>query len=266
MLKIDSNKAYFDILASIQSKKILTGTLSSVEIYREGEVNETIYCGVVFYNEFKIIIPAPEMNISRYDKKIIRSMIGAEVDYIVKKIDDKEKVGIGSRVEAMELRKNIELRKHKAGDIVQVRVTSMGKNNCRVDCYGLECKVPIDEIDYGYIDDINEHVKIGDKVMGVIKELDIEKNLVKISLKEAKDDPYENLIYSLNKGGEYLGIVTGIQEYGIFLSIRKGIHCLCPFPNWTNFSPYIGEKFVVKIKSINYEKKRVNANLMRHIN
>ena len=54
---------------------------------------------------------------------------------------------------------------------MQVRVTGIGKNNCIVDCYGLESSVPINEIDYGYIDDISKCVQIGDKALGIIKEI-----------------------------------------------------------------------------------------------
>lgn len=259
------DKTLYEITASRQSKKILTGILAAVESF-EVDNNEVMDCGVVFFNEFKIIIPAKDMNITRQDKKVIRSMLGAEVDYLVKEFDEINKVATASRTEAMELRKNIELRKHNIGDKVFVRITSVGRKSCVADCYGIECNVPISEIDYGYIDDISKHVKVGDKVPGIIKKIDIENNIVNISLKEAKNDPYDNLINSIKKGGEYVAEVTGIQPYGIFLTIREGMNCLCPFPNWSNFSPSMGEKFVVKIKSIKLKDRKINANLMRQIN
>lgn len=265
MTNFNYNKILHEIIASKQSHKILNGMLVAAESFKTND-NKRLDCGVVFYGEYKIIIPSTDMNISRNDKKVIRSMIGAEIDFIVKEFDEDNKIAVASRKEAMELRKSIELIKHKIGEKVQVRVTGIGKNNCIVDCYGLESSVPINEIDYGYIDDISKCVQIGDKPLGVIKEMDIENNIIKISLKEAKEDPYDFLIKSLNRGGEYLGIVTGIQDYGIFLTLRKGINCLCPFPNWTNFSPVIGGKFVVKIKKIDYEKRKINANLMRTVN
>lgn len=259
------NKTLYEIMASKQSKKILTGILSAVENFKVND-NECMDCGVVFFNEFKIVIPSKDMNITRPDKKVIRSMLGAEIDYLIKEIDEVNKIAIGSRVEAMELRKIIELKKRKVGDKVLVRVTSVGRKNCTVDCYGIECIVPIEEIDYGYIDDISKHVKVGDKTSGIIKNLDIENSTIIISLKDAKEDSYDNLINSIKKGGEYVAEITGIQPYGIFLTIRDGMNCLCPFPNWSNFSPSIGEKFVVKVKSIKLRDRKINANLMRQIN
>ncbi|MFL0251539.1 S1 RNA-binding domain-containing protein [Clostridium neuense] len=258
------DKTLYEITASKQSKKILTGVLAAVESFKVDN-SELMDCGVIFFNEFKIFIPIKDMNITRQDKKVIRSMLGAEVDYLIKEIDEINKVATASRSEAMELRKSIELKKHDIGDKVLVRITSVGRKNCIVDCYGIECSVPISEIDYGYIDDINKHVKVGDKVPGVIKKIDIQNNIISVSLKEAKDDPYDNLINSIKKGGEYVAKVTGIQPYGIFLTIREGMNCLCPFPNWSNFSPSIGERFVVKIKSIKSEDRKINANLMRQI-
>ncbi|MCR3761452.1 S1 RNA-binding domain-containing protein [Clostridium felsineum] len=264
-MKNELNNSEYDIIASRQSKKILTGTLAAIENVKI-ERDENVDCGVVFYDEFKIFIPINEMNISREDKRVIRSMIGAEIDFIVMNFQEENKIAIASRKEAMELRKNLELKKHKVGDKISVRVTSVGRNNCRVDCYGIEYRVPINEIDYGYIDKVDKYVQVGDVVQAIIKELDLEKNIVVVSIKEAKTDPYLSIAKTLNKGGEYLGVVTGIKDYGIFLTIRKGVNCLCPFPNWSNFSPAIGEKFVVRIKSINYDEKKINANLMRPIN
>lgn len=265
MRNFNSKKVIHEIMASKQSHKILTGTLAAVEDFKTKD-NKKIDCGVVFYREFKVIIPLMDMNISRNDKKIIRSMIGAEIDFIISDFEESSKIAVASRKKAMELRKNIELVNHKIGERVRVRVTGIGKKNCIVDCYGIESKVPINEIDYGYIDDVSKYVQIGDKVLGVIKEMDIENDIIKVSLKDAKEDPYDSLVKSLNKGGEYLGVVTGIQDYGIFLTLRKGINCLCPFPNWSNFSPNIGEKFVVKIKKIDCDKRKINANLMRTVN
>lgn len=261
----NNNSKIYDIMASRQSRKILTGTLAAVETFknRDGAEHD---CAIVFYDVFKVLIPLEHMNISRQDKRVVRSMIGAQIDFIVKEIDETHKIAAASRTEAMELRKSLELKKHKVGNKIQVRVTSIGRDNCRVDCYGLECKVPIDEIDYGYIEDIGKHVQIGDKVLAVIKELDLEKNIIKVSMKDAKEDPYEQLIGSLTKGGEYLGTVTGIQEYGVFFNIINGVSCLCPFPNWTNFSPSIGERYVVKIKAIDYKNRKIDGNIMRTIN
>ncbi|URZ05939.1 S1 RNA-binding domain-containing protein [Clostridium felsineum] len=264
MLNTNINSKAYDVMASRQSKKILTGTLSAVETFKNGDGKE-LDCAVIFYDVFKVLIPLKHMSISREDKKVVRSMIGAEIDFIVKEIDEKNKIAAASRTEAMELRKSLELKKHKVGNKISVRVTSVGRDNCRVDCYGLECKVPIEEIDYGYIDKVDKYVHVGDIVQAVIKELEIEKNIVVVSIKEARPDPYEQLIKSLTKGGEYLGVVTGIQEYGVFFNIRKGVDCLCPFPNWTNFAPTIGEKYVVRIKNIDYKERKIDANIMRSI-
>ncbi|KHD38161.1 30S ribosomal protein S1 [Clostridium acetobutylicum] len=264
-MKNELNSNEYNLMASRQSRKILTGTLAAMENVKIGQ-DENVDCGVVFYDEFKILIPIREMNVSREDKRVIRSMIGAEIDFIVMEFDEENRTAIASRKQAMELRKNLELKKHKVGEKIFVRVTSVGRNNCRVDCYGIEYRVPINEIDYGYIDKVDKYVQVGDVVPAIIKELDIDNNIVVVSIKEAKEDPYLGIVKSLNKGGEYLGVVTGIKEYGIFLTIRKGVNCLCPFPNWANFSPAVGEKFVVRIKSINYDEKKINANLMRPIN
>lgn len=249
-----------EIYASRQSGKILTGTLSAVEKYKLG--SKEMDCAIVFVDGVKVIIPFSEMGVKE-DWRLIRSMIGAEIDFIVKGIDTENKIAVASRKEAMEVRCKLELPKHKVGDIVLVRVVGVGRDQAYVDVYGVEVAVPKSEIDYGYVHDVADFLQIGDKVPAKITKLDLENMEVEVSIKDAKPDPFENIDNKYRIGGEYLAVVSGTPYYGVFVNLEQGVSALCPLPRWADFHPNIGDKVLVKIKSINKEKRRITATLVR---
>lgn len=254
-----------DIYASRQSRKILTGILSAVEKYKLNDKESD--CGVVFYgSDVKVIIPASEMGV-REDWQVIRSMIGSEIDFIVYGIDTEEGIAVASRKAAQELRRAMELPKHKAGDVVSVRVVGIGRNTVIADCYGLEVRIPRAEIDYGYVGNPGDYVQIGDRVRAVIKEIDLtgSEPKIKLSIKDAKPDPYQYVPNKYRIGGEYLATVTGVPAFGVFVNLEQGVSALCPNPAWTDDDIAVGDKVLVKIRDIDAGEKKIYASLIRMI-
>lgn len=255
------NEKWTDIYASRQSNKILTSILNAIEKVRiNGEIKE---CAVVFYNDVKVIIPFEEMGLPREDRTIVRSMVGAEIDFIVRGIDTEKEIAVASRKFAMELRKRLELPKHKVGDIIQVRVDAVGKNDVIVEAYGIETRIPKDEVDYGYIKSLNDYVQVGDKVQAKIMELDIEKSVIKLSIKETKDDPLKGIGTRYKTNGEYLATVTGMDYFGVYANLEQGVDVLCMLPNWSNFNVNKGDKVLVRILKVDKRAKKAIARLVR---
>ena len=263
---IDNEKLLRDIYASRQSGKILTGELSSVQNFVTNS-NKKIQCAVVFYGDIKVFIPISEMNVSREDIKVLKSMAGATIDFVIKELDVEKRQAAASRKIAMELRRKIELPKYKVGDIINVRVTGIGLNNAIVEAFGIETSIAKDDIDWGYINSVNDVLQIGDIKPALIKDLNIENEEIKVSLKEATEDPYLKNVSSLQKNELCLGIVTGVTDFGIFHEIKhkKGVTALCPHPNWKNFSPKNGDENLIKISRIDINNRKIDANLQRPV-
>ncbi|OPJ59780.1 hypothetical protein [Clostridium oryzae] len=254
-----------DIYASRQSNKILTAELSAVEKINVRVSEAPVECGVVFYGGIKVFIPVDEMNVSAKERFVIRSMIGAEIDFVVIGIDSENKIVVASRKTAMELRREVQLTKHKVGDRVLARITGVGKNNVIAEVYGIESRVEKEEVDYGYIYDLHEYMAVGDKVAAVIKKLDFSNYDISISFKECKQDPFDSITERYKVKGEYLGTISGIQSFGIFVKLEQGIYALCPHTNWSGFVPAIGDKVLIMLKRIDRENRKINASLIRRI-
>ena len=255
-------KTYNEIYASRQSGKILTEMLSAVEKYKLNDKEEE--CAILFVDNFKVIIPFPEMGV-REDWHLIRSMIGAEIDFIVKGIDTEGNIVVASRKEAMLLRRKLELPKYQAGDTINVRVVGVGRDQAYVDAYGVEVAIPKNEIDYGYVGNVEDYVQIGDRIESKILEIDHDTYEIKLSIKDAKPDPYATIDNKYRIQGEYLGTVTGIPHYGVFVNLEQGVSALCPLPRWADFNPNIGDKVLIKMKKINKDGRKISANLVRVI-
>lgn len=291
VLTTTKNQALMDIYASRTSGKVLTGILAAAEPVKliTKEKVETIECGVVFYNGIKVIIPIHEMNVSREDRRVIRSMIGSEIDFIVFQINTSSNpiLVAASRTMAMEVRRSKELVKYKAGDKIKVRVTAIGKDDIIVDAYGLETKIPKSEVNWGYIADLDEQVRIGEKVQALIKEIHVESSeendifnrelgkknndgkvnnsRIVLSIRETLPDPFKIGINEYKVGGEYLSTVTGIKDFGVFVQLRQGINALCPHTSWVGYTPVLGEKVLVLINKIDAKERKISAVIKRSI-
>jgi hypothetical protein len=88
---------------------------------------------------------------------------------------------------------------------------------------------------------------------------------VKLSLKEAKPDPFTYVPDKYGLNGEYLGTVTGLPPYGVFVALEQGVSALCPMPHWADFDLAVGDKVLIKIKRINTTDRKIKANLIRLI-
>lgn len=109
-VETDADKARNDLLDLLESQKtgrILSGTIQGIERPEPtGEARAVLYHG-----DFKVLIPAtqavepPDDFRGRLPEDVLHYMLtkrlGAEIDYIVKGIDPKAGVAVGSRLEAM---------------------------------------------------------------------------------------------------------------------------------------------------------------------
>ena len=101
-----------DLVESLKSKKILTGTIQGVERLAD---NPEMSYAVIYHGDFKVIIPVleaieepadyrgqPKGDVLHY---LLNKRLGAEVDYIVKGVDQEHNVVAASRLEAMALKR-----------------------------------------------------------------------------------------------------------------------------------------------------------------
>ena len=176
-----------DLVESLKSKKILTGTIQGVERLAD---NPEMSYAVIYHGDFKVIIPVleaieepadyrgqPKGDVLHY---LLNKRLGAEVDYIVKGVDQEHNVVAASRLEAMALkRREYYFRTDRDGNYqiyegirAEARVISVIRAGIFVDLFGAECYIPLRELSYQRWVDAAQHYQPGQRVLVRVLEVD----------------------------------------------------------------------------------------------
>jgi len=109
------------------------------------------------------------------------------------------------------------------GMTVSGEITSIRKFGAFVDIGGVEGLVPVSEISWGRVDDINSLLSVGQKVDVAIKKLDWENDKFSFSLKETLPDPWNNVVLKYPEGSSHKGKVARLAPFGAFVTLEPGI-------------------------------------------
>lgn len=261
--------AWQNIYTSNQKGKILKGIATAIEtekitvIENNKNIQKEIDSLIVNFKNIKVLIPAEEIRDKKVDKKVLRSMIGSELRFVIYQIDKLTNKAVASRKKAMEQIRRIQLKKYSKGDKIFARIISVFPKFIDIECLGVDIRLKAEDLEYGYISNLGGLYQIGDKLKVVIKDIDYEKNILKVSHKETKDDPYKIARINYVEGGEYLGIITGYSDNGVFVKLEQGIDTMATLPNWMEMPPSPGDKVVVRIKRIQPEKRKIYSSLLK---
>ena len=254
--------AWQNLYSSKENLKILSGTICAMEVEQDGK--KKVDCAIVYYEHIKVIIPIHEMAITQ-ERKYLRNMLGAKIDFIVLEIDELRECVVASRKKAMEIKRQIEFSKHYQGDKVEATVISVGIKHIKVNCLGIDINLRIDDLAYGYIQDVNEFYSVGDVIEVKILEIDKENYLLKISAKELLEDPYKNIRIYFTEGGEYVGKITGYAPNGVYIKLMQGVDAVAIIPIWMNKIPNLGDSVAIRIHEIVEKKRKIYCSLRRII-
>jgi len=262
-----------DLMESLKTKKVLTGTIQGVE---RSEENPDLSFAVIYHGEFKIIIPADQTVEPPSDFRnqvpgdvmhyLITKRLGAEVDFIIKGIDAKSGIAAASRLEAMSAkRREYYFGTDRDGNnllheeiIAEARVISVIRAGIFVDLFGLETYIPLRELSYQRWVDAGSHYQAGQRILVKILEIErSDRNNIKVtaSVKQAGENPYEKALRRYSVGNRYVGTVSMVDTNGVFVSLDGGIDCLCSYPK--RGRPPRGSRVTVRILGINHDSNRI---------
>jgi small subunit ribosomal protein S1 len=109
------------------------------------------------------------------------------------------------------------------GMTVRGEITAIRKFGAFVDIGGLEGLIPISEISWGRVEDINDELSVGQKVEVAIKKLDWENDKFSFSLKEIQPNPWKKLGMKYPEGSKHKGKVARLVPFGAFVTLEPGI-------------------------------------------
>lgn len=265
--------ALLDLVESMKTKRILTGTIQGVE---RPTGNPNCSLAVLYHGDFKIMIPAeeaveiPEDLRGRSKEEVLHytltKRLGAEVDYIVKGIDGEAGIAAASRLEAMAARRRAYYfgtdrdgnNLLYEGVCAEARVVSVIRAGIFVDLFGLETYIPLRELSYQRMLDASAVYQPGQRILVKILRIDRsdrEHIRVAASIKQAGENPYEKALRRYSVGNRYVGTVSMVDTTGVFVALDGGIDCLCSYPK--RGRPPRGARVTIRILGINHETNRI---------
>ncbi|MEI6125300.1 MAG: 30S ribosomal protein S1 [Pseudomonadota bacterium] len=158
----------------------------------------------------------------------------------------------------------------KKGMPIKGTVTSIRKFGAFVDIGGVEGMIPISEIGWSRVEDINDVLTAGQEVEVIIKELDWEANRLSFSLKETLSDPWGKITEQFPEESRHRGRVARLAPFGAFVTLVPGIDGLIHISSLgqgkriNNPREVLseGQSVEVRIAKIDREKKRLSLALV----
>ncbi len=193
----------------------------------EGFVEKEVKGGfeVKLGGNIRAFCPFSQMGLKRVESS--EGHIGRHMTFkVIEYLEKGRKIIVSNRVileEELEEQKNALKKSLKEGMTVSGEITSIRKFGAFVDIGGLEGLIPISEISWGRVEDINGFLSIGQKVDVAIKKLDWENDRFSFSLKDVSPDPWSNIGLKYPEGSRHRGKVSRLVPFGAFVTLEPGI-------------------------------------------
>lgn len=263
------DRGWKEVYGAYQNRKILQAKVVGIE-----DIG-SMTCAIVMVKDVRGIIPLEYFGLN--NKRQLSRYIGETVAFKVVNYDREEEIFTGSRIEALEHMAEINLKKLEVGGKALARVTGHADHGLFIDLGGIRGRVPIDEIRYGWIDDLEDEYELGKHL--IVKVLDIElpedtidedgnkvearlsDTRVTASAKALLENPWDGEAQSYRQGSIWEGTVSGVTEYGIFVNLADGIDSLAQHLKFENV--HKGDKVSVRIIDVDVEKEQIRSRILR---
>jgi len=249
----DFNNDWKKVYGAYQNNSILQAPITGIETLLDKP------CAVVTLSNIRGFIPLEFTGADNLRQ--LRAMTGQSVAFKVLNYDREAEVFTGSRIAALDHMASITLKKIDVGDEIIAVVRSVSPSLVRADIGGIEVKIPLEEIKYGWIDDLTEEVKQGDHLKVKVMEIDKEAKKVVISAKATQENPWLHSIGRYSSGNEYVGTVSGVREYGVFVNLEAGVDSLARHLKFQNVKR--GDRVLVRVLETDAKKEQIRTRITR---
>lgn len=236
---------WHEITNAYRTRRILTGTLGGIERLEGGAT-----IAIIYYKNFRVVIPITEMmihliedeahnygEISLRQNKIVNTMLGCEIDFIIKGLDSKTRSIAASRKDAMMKKRQIfYLDQDVSGNhkiyedrVVQARVIAVAAKVVRVEIFGVETSIPARDLSFDWLGDANERFHVGDHILVRILDVqaeDPEHISVKADVKSVEGNTSKANMALCKVQGKYAGTVEDIHKGTVFVRLSIGVNAI----------------------------------------
>lgn len=235
---------WHELQNAYRTRKILTGTLGGIEKMEGGGT-----IAVVYYKEMRVVIPLAEMMINLVEdaahdygelvqrqNKILGNMLGCEIDFMIKGLDNTSRSVVASRKDAMYKKRQIFYMPDANGNsrvcedrIVQARVIAVAEKVVRVEIFGTECSILARDLSWDWLGDATERFHVGEQILVRILSVklhSLEDISVKADVKSVNGNTSKENLGKCKIQGKYAGTVTDIHKGTVFVRLHIGVNAV----------------------------------------
>ena len=235
---------WHELQNAYRTRKILTGNLGGIEKMDGGGT-----IAVIYYKDMRVVIPLSEMMINLVEdeahdygelvqrqNKILGNMLGCEIDFIIKGLENASRSVVASRKDAMYKKRQIFYMPDAAGNsrvcedrIVQARVIAVAEKVVRVEIFGTECSILARDLSWDWLGDATERFHVGEHILVRILSVKIrslEDISVKADVKSVNGNTSKENLGKCKIQGKYAGTVTDIHKGTVFVRLHIGVNAV----------------------------------------
>ena len=158
----------------------------------------------------------------------------------------------------------------KEGMVVKGTVTNIRDFGAFVDIGGIEGLLPISEISYGRVEDINEVLSLEQELEIAVKRIDWDNNKFSFSLRDTQADPWNKVGSIYQAGKQYPGKVSRLAQFGAFVTLEEGVDGLLHISKLGEGKRIrhpqdvvsVGQELQVLVEKIDQVEKRISLALV----
>ena len=175
--------------------------------------------------------------LSLRQNKIVNTMLGCEIDFLIKGLDTKERSIVASRKDAMLKKRQIfyfdqdssGTPKVYPNRIVQARVISVSEKVVRTEIFGVETSIPARDLSFDWLGDARERFRVGDHILVRILDInakDPEHLTVRADVKSVEGDTSKANMALCKVQGKYAGTIEDIHKGTVFVRLSIGVNAI----------------------------------------
>jgi small subunit ribosomal protein S1 len=154
----------------------------------------------------------------------------------------------------------------KEGMVVKGNVMSIKPFGAFLDIGGIQGLLPISEIGWDRVEDINGHLSVGQTLDVAITKLDWEKNRISLSLKATLADPWNEAVGKYPEGSSHTGTIVRLTAFGAFVNLGTGVDGLIHISKLGKGKRIlhprdvvqVGDAIAVKVDSVDREQRKIS--------
>jgi small subunit ribosomal protein S1 len=237
----------------------------------EGLVKEEIKGGfeITLGGSIRAFCPYSQMGLRRVDDAAAE-YLEKRMNFLITRYEENGRNIVVSAREILELERE-KLRDAlkeslTEGQTIEGVITSIRDFGAFVDIGGVDGLVPISEIGWSRVENINDYYAVDQKVSVVVKKLDWDANRITLSIKETLEDPWDQAAAKLSSGTVITGKVVRLAQFGAFVNLEAGVDGLLHISklgkgrriNHPREVLEEGQEIEVTVESVDTEEKRIS--------